>query len=111
MAKYFNEKSEISGHVPLGSFNSMFNFTGSWQIDAAATKSLAMIGYVIPLYKVKLSISNLVLHEDVKRAVPYSWDPASLARYTYNSTIHLCILNFFLSFRYSVPYFLFFFEV
>ncbi|KAM7500589.1 hypothetical protein LguiA_025003 [Lonicera macranthoides] len=89
MATYFNEKSEISGHVPLGSFNSMFNFTGSWQIDAAATKSLAMIGYVIPLYNVKLSISNLVLHEDVKRAVPYSWDPASLASFIENYGTHI----------------------
>lgn len=80
MAKYFNEKSDISGSVPLGSFNSMFNFTGSWQIDAAATKSLAMTGYIIPLFSVRLTKVNLVLREEIKRAVPYSWDPASLAR-------------------------------
>lgn len=80
MANYFNEKSDISGSVPLGSFNSMFNFTGSWQIDAAATKSLAMTGYIIPLFSVTLTNSNLVLREEIRRAVPYSWDPASLAR-------------------------------
>lgn len=80
MAIYFNEKSELSGHVPLGSFNAMFNLTGSWQLDAATTKSLAMIGSVIPLYKVELANVDLVLNEEVKRAVPYSWDPASLAR-------------------------------
>ena len=80
MSGYFNEKSGISGRVPLGSFNAMFNFTGSWQVDAVATKSLAMVGYLIPLCTVKLEKLNLVLHEEVRRAVPYSWDPASLAR-------------------------------
>lgn len=58
----------------------MFNFTGSWVIDAAATKSLAMVGTFIPLVEVKLAKLNLVLNDEVKRAVPYSWDPASLAR-------------------------------
>lgn len=46
----------------------------------AGTKSLAMVGHFIPLYKVQIAKVNLVLHEEVKRAVPYSWDPASLAR-------------------------------
>lgn len=80
MAEYFNEKCSISGSIPLGSFNAMFNFTGSWQADAAATKSLALIGNFIPLYKVKLTKLNLALREEVKRAVPNSWDPPSLAR-------------------------------
>lgn len=80
MAKYFNERSGIKGQIPLGSFNSMFNFTGSWMVDAAATKSLAMVGYFIPLVEVKLTKLNLVLNDEVRRAVPYSWDPASLAR-------------------------------
>lgn len=80
MAEIFNKRSGISGIIPLGSFNSMFNFTGSWQVDAAVTKSLAMVGYLIPLYKVKLEKQNLVLHEEVKHAVPHTWDPASLAR-------------------------------
>lgn len=80
MAGYFNEKSGISGRIPLGSFNAMFNFTGSWQVDAAATKSLAMVGKFIPLYKVKLARLNLDLREEIRRAVPYSWDPSSLAR-------------------------------
>lgn len=80
MSGYFNEKAGISEHVPLGSFNAMFNFTGSWRVDAAATKSLAMVGYLIPLCMVKLVKPNLILCEEVRRAVPYSWDPASLAR-------------------------------
>lgn len=81
MAKYFNDMSNIPGQIPLGSFNAMFNFTGSWKLDAAATKSLALIGYIIPLFTVKLAYSeSLVLRDEIKRAVPYSWDPASLAR-------------------------------
>ncbi|CAI9782102.1 unnamed protein product [Fraxinus pennsylvanica] len=89
MAKYFSEKSYVPGHVPLGSFNAMFNFTGSWQLDAAATKSLAMVGRIMPLFKVKLSKSNLVLHDDIKNAVPYSWDPASLASFIENYGTHI----------------------
>ncbi|KAK8692536.1 hypothetical protein V6N13_075995 [Hibiscus sabdariffa] len=89
MSGYFNEKSGISGRVPLGSFNAMFNFTGSWRVDAAVTKSLAMVGYLIPLYTVKLVKQNLVLHEDVRRAVPYTWDPASLASFIENYGTHI----------------------
>ncbi|KAL9686988.1 hypothetical protein QQ045_031384 [Rhodiola kirilowii] len=74
MAEYFNEKSEISGCIPVGSFNANFKFSGSWQIDAAATKSIAMIGSFIRLYKVNLVNHILVLKDEVKRVVPYSWD-------------------------------------
>ncbi|KAL0352926.1 UNVERIFIED_CONTAM: MACPF domain-containing protein CAD1 [Sesamum angustifolium] len=89
MAKYFNEKSSVPGHIPLGSFNAMFNFSGSWQLDAAATKSLAMVGYVIPLFSVELAKHNLVLRDEIKRAVPYSWDPASLASFIENYGTHI----------------------
>ncbi|CAA2933780.1 MACPF domain-containing CAD1 [Olea europaea subsp. europaea] len=89
MAKYFSEKSNVPGHVPLGSFNAMFNLTGSWQLDAAATKSLAMVGRIMPLIKVKLSKSNLVLNDDIKNTVPYSWDPASLASFIENYGTHI----------------------
>nr|GMD11577.1 MACPF domain-containing protein CAD1 [Ipomoea batatas] len=90
MAKYFNDMSNIPGQIPLGSFNAMFNFTGSWKLDAAATKSLAMIGYIIPLFTVKLANSeSLVLRDEIKRAVPYSWDPASLASFIENFGTHI----------------------
>ncbi|CAI9087858.1 OLC1v1022042C1 [Oldenlandia corymbosa var. corymbosa] len=89
MAKCFNEKANIAGTIPLGSFNAMFNFTGSWQLDAAATKSLAMTGYVLPLFTVKLTNFNLVLRDEIKRAVPYSWDPASLASFIENYGTHI----------------------
>ncbi|KAL3522580.1 hypothetical protein ACH5RR_015414 [Cinchona calisaya] len=89
MAKYFNDKAMISGSVPLGSFNAMFNFTGSWQLDAAASKSLAMTGYILPLFSVRLKKINLVLRDEIKRAVPYSWDPASLASFIENYGTHI----------------------
>lgn len=89
MAEYFNKKTNIPGRIPLGSFNAMFNFTGSWKVDAAATKSLAMVGYSIPLFKVELAKLDLVLKEDIKRAVPYSWDPASLASFIENFGTHI----------------------
>ncbi|XP_047941455.1 MACPF domain-containing protein CAD1-like [Salvia hispanica] len=71
--------------IPLGCFNSMFNFSGSWQLDAATAKSLAMVGCTIPsryrLFSIKLVKDELSLCNEIKRAVPYSWDdPASLAR-------------------------------
>ena len=81
MAANFNERSGVKGNIPLGCFNAMFNFTGSWQVDAASTKSLALVGYVIPLYEVKLAKLTLFLRNEIKQAVPSSWDPASLARY------------------------------
>ncbi|XP_058756179.1 MACPF domain-containing protein CAD1-like [Vicia villosa] len=89
MAKYFNERSGIKEKIPLGSFNSMFNFIGSSTVDAAATKSLAMVGYFIPLFEVKLTKQNLVLNEEVRRAVPHSWDPASLASFIENYGTHI----------------------
>ncbi|KAJ9567133.1 hypothetical protein OSB04_003099 [Centaurea solstitialis] len=89
MAKYFNKKSNLAADIPLGSFNAMFNFTGSLQLDAASTRSLAMIGYIVPLFEVRLEISDLVLLQEVKRAVPYSWDPASLASFIENYGTHI----------------------
>ncbi|XP_072994599.1 MACPF domain-containing protein CAD1-like [Typha latifolia] len=91
MAEYFNNKSGLSEKVPLGSFNSMFSFTGSWKIDAATTKALAVDGYLVPLCEVKLMNPELVLCEDVKRAVPSSWDPPSLASFIENYGTHVIV--------------------
>ncbi|CAD5166785.1 unnamed protein product [Musa acuminata subsp. malaccensis] len=89
MAEYFNKKSGLSGTVPLGSFNSMFSLTGSWKVDAAATKALAMDGFHFPLYTAKLMTVDLVLRDDVKRAVPRNWDPPSLASFIENFGTHI----------------------
>ncbi|XLT12983.1 hypothetical protein HN51_058673 [Arachis hypogaea] len=80
MEKYFNEKSCLTTEIPLRSFNSMFNFSGSYTVDATTTKSLAIVEYFIPLFDVKLTSLNLVLNEEIKCSVPHSWDLASLAR-------------------------------
>ncbi|EPS64598.1 hypothetical protein M569_10178 [Genlisea aurea] len=89
MAKYFNEMSNVSEQFPLGSFNAMFNFSGSWQVDAAATKSLAMVGYVIPLFKVEIAKSNLLLDDRLAQSVPFSWDPSSLSSFIENYGTHI----------------------
>lgn len=83
MVEYFNQKADIFGNFPIGSFNSAFSFTGSKHIDAAATKTLSLDGFYIPLAKLQLTKSHLVLQEKVKQAVPVNWDPPSLARYIF----------------------------
>jgi len=90
MVDYFNHKANISGSFPLGSFNSAFSFTGSKHVDAAATKTLSSDGFYVPLAKVQLQKSNLMLQENVKRAIPVIWDPPSLSRYLYLYKLSLC---------------------
>lgn len=89
MVDYFNHKANISGSFPLGSFNSAFSFTGSKHVDAAATKTLSSDGFYIPLAKVQLQKSNLILQENVKRAIPVNWDPPSLASFIENFGTHV----------------------
>ncbi|KAJ8570792.1 hypothetical protein K7X08_037764 [Anisodus acutangulus] len=89
MVEYFNRKANISGHAPLGSFNVAFSFTGAKHIDATTTKSLCMDGYVIPLARLQLMNSPLVLRESVRRAVPASWDPPTLAGFIENYGTHI----------------------
>ncbi|PKA64625.1 MACPF domain-containing protein CAD1 [Apostasia shenzhenica] len=89
MALYFNKRSGLTENVALGSFNSMFSLTGCSKVDAAATKTLAMVGYYIPLFKAKLTNAELVLQEEVKLAVPRSWDPPSLASFIENFGTHI----------------------
>lgn len=81
MVEYFNQRANLPGSFPLGCFNSAFSFSGSKHIDAGMTKTLSVDGFYIPLAKVLLTKSSLVLQENVKKAVPTFWDPPSLARY------------------------------
>ncbi|GJM93134.1 hypothetical protein PR202_ga09663 [Eleusine coracana subsp. coracana] len=89
MAEHFNRKAGLLETVPLGNFNSQFSFTGSWKNDAAATKSLAIDGYSVPLFRVKIMNSELTLLEGIKRAIPYSWDPSTLASFIENYGTHI----------------------
>ncbi|KMT06557.1 hypothetical protein BVRB_7g157290 [Beta vulgaris subsp. vulgaris] len=89
MVKHFNKKADLLGNIPLGSFNSAFNFTGSKHIDATSTKSLSVDGYVIPLAKFQLTKCSWVLQENVVKAIPTSWDPSSLASFIENYGTHV----------------------
>ncbi|KAH0753328.1 hypothetical protein KY285_006476 [Solanum tuberosum] len=89
MVEYFNRKASIPGHAPLGSFNVAFSFTGAKHFDATTTKTLCMDGYFIPLARLQLMNSPLVLQESVKRAVPASWDPPALASFIENFGTHI----------------------
>lgn len=80
MSEQFNKELSLSGKIPSGHFNTAFEFTGSWQKDAANTKSLAFDGVFITLFNIELEKSQVVLRDHVKQAVPSSWDPAALAR-------------------------------
>lgn len=89
MAEYFNRRALLSGSVPLGSFNSVFSFSGSKKIDAASTKGLAMDGMFIPLCKVQLIKQPSSLQEYVRRSIPLTWEPSSLARFIENYGTHV----------------------
>ena len=81
MSEQFNQEISLTGKIPSGLFNAMFDFSGCWQKDAANTKTLAFDGVFITLYTVALEKSQMVLRDHVKKAVPSSWEPAALARY------------------------------
>lgn len=91
MVNYFNQKDGLSEGYTSGSFNSAFGFNGSKQIDAATTKNLSMDGFYIPLAKFQFTKTPLVLQENVKRAIPTSWDPPSLARWEAFASLQVII--------------------
>ncbi|PIN08196.1 hypothetical protein CDL12_19227 [Handroanthus impetiginosus] len=89
MVEYFNKKASLSGYTPLGGFNAAFSFTGSRHVDATSTKSLCMDGFFIPVAKIHLVNAPTVLNENVRRAVPKSWDPPALASFIENFGTHV----------------------
>ncbi|KAK4743276.1 hypothetical protein SAY87_001277 [Trapa incisa] len=91
MSEQFNQEMSLTGKIPSGLFNSMFEFTGSWQKDAANTKTLAFDGVFITLYTVALEKSQVNLCSHVKSAVPSSWEPAALARFIQTFGTHIIV--------------------
>ncbi|KAF7143533.1 hypothetical protein RHSIM_Rhsim05G0114100 [Rhododendron simsii] len=89
MSEQFNQEISLTGKIPSGLFNSMFEFSGCWQKDAANTKTLAFDGMLITLYTVQLDKSQMVLCDHVKDAVPSSWEPAALARFIEKFGTHI----------------------
>ncbi|XP_020111225.1 MACPF domain-containing protein At4g24290 [Ananas comosus] len=91
MSEQFNQEISLSGKIPCGLFNHMFDFSGCWQKDAASTKTLAFDGWFITLYTVALSKAQIVLRDHVKQAVPSTWDPAALARFIEKFGTHIIV--------------------
>ncbi|XP_022884417.1 MACPF domain-containing protein At4g24290-like [Olea europaea var. sylvestris] len=91
MSEQFNQELSLSGKIPTGHFNAAFEFTGSWQKDAAFTKSVAFDGVSITLYSIALEKSQVALADHVKQAVPSSWDPAALSRFIETYGTHVIV--------------------
>ncbi|KAK9681994.1 hypothetical protein RND81_10G042400 [Saponaria officinalis] len=91
MSEKFNQDLSISGKIPSGHFNIMFNYKGCWQSDAAVTKSLAFDGCFITLYNIELEKSHITLSDDIKQEVPSSWDPSALATFIEKYGTHIVV--------------------
>jgi len=90
MSEFFNQKASVPGKIPSGLFNSMFAFeSDTWAADAADTKCLALDGCFITLFNFRIDRYPLVLCDEVRDAVPSSWDPCALARYSSSSFFFL----------------------
>ncbi|XP_041014085.1 MACPF domain-containing protein At4g24290-like isoform X2 [Juglans microcarpa x Juglans regia] len=91
MSEQFNQDINLTGKIPSGHFNAMFEFSGCWQKDAANTKTLAFDGVFITLYTVALEKSQMVFCDHVMKAVPSSWDPSALARFINTFGTHVVV--------------------
>ncbi|XWS40400.1 hypothetical protein CRYUN_Cryun18bG0137900 [Craigia yunnanensis] len=91
MSEQFNHEMSLSGKIPSGFFNAIFEFSGCWQKDAVNMTTLAFDGMFITLYTVSLDTSQMVLHDHVKKAVPSSWEPAALARFIKTFGTHIIV--------------------
>lgn len=81
MSEFFNQKNSVPGKIPSGYFNAMFNLeSDSWATDAANTKYLGLDGYFITLFNLHIDRYPLLLSDEVRNAVPSSWDPGALSR-------------------------------
>lgn len=95
MSEQFNQDISLTGKIPSGLFNAMFDFSGCWQKDAAYTKTLAFDGVFITLYTIALEKAQMVLCDHVKKEVPSTWDPAALARWNLRLPTYVfnCYIN------------------
>ncbi|XP_061371447.1 MACPF domain-containing protein NSL1 [Gastrolobium bilobum] len=91
MSEHFNGHLSLSGKIPSGLFNNMFDMRKCWPMDAASTKNLAYDGWYITLYNVELDRTNITLSESVKREVPSSWNPAALAEFIEKYGTHIVV--------------------
>ncbi|KAL4317806.1 hypothetical protein GQ457_18G020060 [Hibiscus cannabinus] len=91
MSEQFNHELSLSGKIPSGLFNAMFDYSGCWYKDAVNTKTLAFDGIFITLYTASLEKSQMVLRDHVRKAVPSSWEPTALARFIRTFGTHIIV--------------------
>ncbi|WOL06608.1 MACPF domain-containing protein [Canna indica] len=92
MSELFNHRNSMAGKIPSGLFNYMFDFGGStWADDASRTKCLAMDGYFINLFELRIERRKLALDDHVIKAVPSTWDPSAIARFIENYGTHVIV--------------------
>ncbi|XP_062220230.1 MACPF domain-containing protein At1g14780-like [Phragmites australis] len=92
MSELFNQRSSVEGKIPSGLFNASFDLdSGSWAQDASATKCLAMDGYFISLFDLRLDRRPLVLADHVLRDVPAAWDPSAIASFIEKYGTHVVV--------------------
>ncbi|XP_010554973.1 PREDICTED: MACPF domain-containing protein At1g14780 [Tarenaya hassleriana] len=93
MSEYFNQKSSVTGKMPSGYFNATFGLqNGTWAKDAANVKCLGLDGYFITLFNFHIDRPyRLRLTDNVRNAVPSSWDPPALARFIERYGTHVVV--------------------
>lgn len=92
MSELFNRKCSIPGKIPSGFFNAMFGFqSGCWAMDAVNTKCLGLDGYFISLFNAHIDRYPLRLSDEVRAAVPSSWDPPAIARFIEKYGTHIIV--------------------
>ncbi|XP_068658170.1 MACPF domain-containing protein At1g14780 [Aristolochia californica] len=92
MSRLINERSSLAGKVPNGLFNVLFGFnSGTWASDARETQCLAMDGYFITLFNLRIDRYPLVLSDQVVNDVPSTWQPQQLARFIENYGTHVIV--------------------
>lgn len=92
MSEFINQKCSVPGKIPSGLFNSMFGFESeSWGRDASNTKYLGLDGYYILLFDLHINRYPLQLRDEVKNAVPSTWDTSALARFIEKYGTHIIV--------------------
>ncbi|KAM0952802.1 putative MACPF domain-containing protein CAD1/NSL1 [Dioscorea sansibarensis] len=92
MSELFNKRSSLAGKIPSGKLNAAFGFDGgSWAKDASETKCLAIDGYYISLFNLRIDRHPLTLSDHVIKAVPSSWDTKALARFIERFGTHVIV--------------------
>uniref|UniRef100_J3LGV3 MACPF domain-containing protein n=1 Tax=Oryza brachyantha TaxID=4533 RepID=J3LGV3_ORYBR len=92
MSELFNQRSSVEGKIPSGQFNASFDLdSGSWAHDAPRTKCLAMDGYFISLFDLRLDRRRLALAAHVLADVPPAWDPSAIARFIEKYGTHVIV--------------------